>query len=155
MSEQNAYTMLELMKGVTMGAEAPDGRRRGTGIRLHFDRPYANIPWDRPIAGKTGTTQNNSDGWFMGSTPDLVTGVWVGAEDRSVHFRYTSKGQGANTALPIWGYYMNKVWADSALGISTGDFKKPENYDMILDCDKYNQSNVDIFGDSDNQGFNK
>ncbi|MDR9398132.1 transglycosylase domain-containing protein [Salibacter sp.] len=155
MSEQNAYTMLELMKGVTMGAEAPDGRRRGTGIRLHFDRPYANIPWDRPIAGKTGTTQNNSDGWFMGSTPDLVTGVWVGAEDRSVHFRYTSKGQGANTALPIWGYYMNKVWADSALGISTGDFKKPENYNMILDCDKYNQSNVDIFGDSDNQGFNK
>ncbi len=149
MSEENAYTMLELMKGVTMGARAPDGRKRGTGIRLHFDRPYGNIPWDRPIAGKTGTTQNNADGWFMGTTRDLVTGVWVGAEDRSINFTYTSLGQGANTALPIWGYYMNKVWADSTLGISTEDFEKPENLSVRLDCTKDDNTDVDY-----NRGFN-
>lgn len=149
MSEENAYAMLELMKGVTMGARAPDGRKRGTGIRLHFDRPYGNIPWDRPIAGKTGTTQNNADGWFMGSTRDLVTGVWVGAEDRSINFTYTSLGQGANTALPIWGYYMNKVWADSTLGISTQDFEKPENISVQLDCTKDVNTDVDY-----NRGFN-
>lgn len=143
MSEENAYTMLELMKGVTMGARAPDGRKKGTGVRLHFDRPYGNIPWDRPIAGKTGTTQNNADGWFMGTTRDLVTGVWVGAEDRSINFTYTSLGQGANTSLPIWGYYMNKVWADSTLGISTNDFTKPENISVQLDCTAPTNGEVD------------
>ena len=65
-----------------------------------------------PIAGKTGTTQNQSDGWFMGITPDLTTGVWVGAEDRSIHFRTLGLGAGANTALPIWAIYMQKVLAD-------------------------------------------
>lgn len=153
MSEQNAYTMLELMKGVTMGARAPDGRKRGSGIRLHFDRPYGNIPWDRPIAGKTGTTQNNSDGWFMGSTKDLVTGVWVGAEDRSINFSATYYGQGANTSLPIWGYYMNKVWADTSLGISTEDFEKPENLSVRLDCTISAQGED---GETDfNRGYNK
>lgn len=145
MSEENAYTMLELMKGVVMGSKAPDGKRRGTGIRIHMDRPYGNIPWDRPIAGKTGTTQNNSDGWFMGVTPDLVTGVWVGAEDRSVHFRTTYFGQGANTALPIWGYYMNEVWADSSLAISTDPFEKPERLKVEVDCDNYRGNGGPIF----------
>lgn len=149
MSEENAYTMLELMKGVTMGARAPDGRKKGTGVRLHFDRPYGNIPWDRPIAGKTGTTQNNADGWFMGTTRDLVTGVWVGAEDRSINFTYTSLGQGANTSLPIWGYYMNKVWGDSTLGISTADFDKPENISIRLDCATPDAGAVDY-----NEGYN-
>ena len=76
-------------------------------------RPYAGIK--PPVAGKTGTTQNQSDGWFMGLTPDLVTGVWVGAEDRSVRFRSLQLGMGTNMALPMWCYYMKKVYADSTL----------------------------------------
>src|SRR6185503_16496123 len=88
-------------------------------------------------AGKTGTTQNNSDGWFIGITPDLVTGVWTGAEDRSVRFTRTDLGQGANMALPVYGYFMNKVYADSTLEISQGDFKKPEgDLGIDLDCGK-------------------
>ncbi len=151
MSEENAYAMLQLMKGVVMGSKGPDGRKRGTGIRMHFDRPYGNIPWDRPVAGKTGTTQNNSDGWFMGVTPDLVTGVWVGADDRSVHFRSTYYGQGANTALPIWGYYMNKAWGDSTLAISKEDFEKPDNITINFDCDKV-QDNGTPFDNSSSGG---
>ena len=88
MSELTAYKMIELMKGVVQS---------GTGIRLRSLYGFNN-----PIAGKTGTTQKNSDGYFMGITPDLTTGVWVGAEDRSVHFRSTKLGQGSHTALPIW-----------------------------------------------------
>ena len=87
-----------------------------------------------PIAGKTGTTQNNSDGWFMGLTPDLVTGVWVGAEDRSVHFRSTNLGQGANMALPIWGLYMQRVYNDPGIKISKEDFERPLNYHFNFDC---------------------
>ena len=93
--------------------------------------PYGGIKY--PIAGKTGTTQNNSDGWFIGLTPELVTGVWVGAEDRGVRIEYTGLAQGATLALPIWGYYMNKVYADPKIGISTDDFPEPPNYDK----DKY------------------
>ena len=78
-----------------------------------------------PIAGKTGTTQNQSDGWFMGMVPNLVTGVWVGAEDRAVHFKSTTYGQGAAMALPIWGMYMKACYADEDLGISKGQFEKP------------------------------
>jgi penicillin-binding protein 1A len=155
MSEENAYAMIELMKGVTMGAKGPDGKRTGTGVRLHSNRPYANIPWDRAVAGKTGTTQNNSDGWFMGITPDLVTGVWVGAEDRGVHFRTTYFGQGANTALPIWGYYMNKVWADNSLDVSTRDFEKPETVKVEFNCDLYKKANAgNDFNDVNDFDFN-
>jgi penicillin-binding protein 1A len=149
MSEDNAYEMVTLLEGVTHGAKGPylgknESRRGqtvtvGTGVRLFYDsktREYDGFPRTYPIAGKTGTTQNNSDGWFMGLTPDLVTGVWVGAEDRSVRFMYTSKGQGANTALPIWGYYMKKAWADTTLNLSKQPFKAPLNYSKELDCDK-------------------
>ena len=154
MSEENAYTMISLMEGVTHGARGPylgkDQSRWGTttnigtGIRLFYNSPkreYDGFPRTMPIAGKTGTTQNNSDGWFMGLTPDLVTGVWVGAEDRSVRFMYTSKGQGANTALPIWGYYMKKAWADTSLHLSKQPFEKPLNYTMELDCEVVNSGN--------------
>jgi penicillin-binding protein 1A len=120
MSAVTAWQMLTLMKGVV---------ETGTGIRLRYKYKLMN-----PIAGKTGTTQNNSDGWFMGLTPDLVTGVWVGAEDRSVHFRSTNLGQGANTALPIWAIYMKKVYADPEIKISMGDFEKPLNYHFNFDC---------------------
>jgi penicillin-binding protein 1A len=147
MSEETAYVMLELLKGVTSYNYNKDlGKNKaGTGIRLRFqkskERPYGNI--QHPVAGKTGTTQNNSDGWFIGATPDLVTGVWVGAEDRSVRFTYTHDGQGANTALPIWGYYMNKIYADSTLKVSTEDFEKPENPISIeLDCDSSEKENT-------------
>jgi penicillin-binding protein 1A len=123
MSEETAYLMLDLMKGVVQS---------GTGIRLRLKYGLNN-----PIAGKTGTTQNQSDGWFLGITPDLTTGVWVGAEDRSVHFRSISLGQGANMALPIWALYMQKVLADPSLHISRGDFEKPvQPLSVQLDCDK-------------------
>ena len=125
MSELTAYKMVELMKGVVQS---------GTGIRL---RSYYGF--NNPIAGKTGTTQKQSDGYFMGITPDLTTGVWVGAEDRSVHFRSTKLGQGSHTALPIWALYMKKVYADKSLGISKGDFTKPNipGVDLNFDCDRY------------------
>ena len=120
MSAETAYQMLILMKGVV---------ESGTGIRLRYRYGLNN-----PIAGKTGTTQNNSDGWFMGLTPDLVTGVWVGAEDRSVHFRSTNLGQGANMALPIWALYMKRVYNDPDIRINKGDFEKPLNFHFNFDC---------------------
>ncbi|NQU33379.1 MAG: transglycosylase domain-containing protein [Bacteroidetes bacterium] len=126
MSEVTAYKMLKLMEGVV---------ESGTGNRLQWKYGFQN-----PIAGKTGTTQNQSDGWFMGITPDLTTGIWVGAEDRSVHFRTISLGQGANMALPIWALYMIKVYADPSLGISMGEFDKPMRDVMIeFDCEKYDR----------------
>ena len=117
-NETVAYTVLKMMKGVVEG---------GTGSRLRGGASYAGIRY--PTAGKTGTTQNNSDGWFIGLTPDLATGVWVGAENRGVRFRSTQQGQGANTALPIYGYYMNKVYKDPKIPISTQDFERPKGYD--------------------------
>ena len=128
MSDLTAYKMVELMKGVVQS---------GTGIRLRSLYKFTN-----PIAGKTGTTQKQSDGYFMGITPDLTTGVWVGAEDRSVHFRSTKLGQGSHTALPIWAIYMRKVYNDKSLNISQGDFPKPNTPDVDLnfDCDQYDDN---------------
>jgi penicillin-binding protein 1A len=146
MDEQTAYVMLELMKGVTSGAyNKCKGKSSGTGLRLRGaiseSRPYVGHRY--PIAGKTGTTQNNSDGWFMGITPDLVAGVWVGADERSIRFATTNMGQGANTALPVWAYYMQKVHADKTLNISEGDFEKPDKPLAIeLDCKKFNEMKV-------------
>jgi penicillin-binding protein 1A len=129
-SEETAYLMINLMQGVVQG---------GTGARLRFKYGLSN-----PIAGKTGTTQNQSDGWFMGITPTLVSGVWVGCEDRSVHFRTTNLGQGANMALPIWALYMKKVYADKDINLYNGDFEKPEHPVSIeTDCSKYEQSRKD------------
>ncbi len=135
LDELSAYKMIELMKGVV---------ETGTGIRLRLRYGLNN-----PIAGKTGTTQNQSDGWFIGITPDLTTGVWVGAEDRSVHFRTITLGQGANTALPIWALYMQKVYADPSLPISQGDFDKPLQAGQIeFDCDKYDRKQMQIRHDA-------
>ncbi|HRH69084.1 MAG TPA: transglycosylase domain-containing protein [Flavobacteriales bacterium] len=129
LDERTAYIMLDMLKGVCDGAyNQSTGKTVGTGMRLRMGwgarAKYGNIKF--PTAGKTGTTQNNSDGWFIGITPDLVTGVWTGADDRSVRFSSTDKGQGANMALPIYGYYMNKVYANPKLEIGTGDFERPE-----------------------------
>jgi penicillin-binding protein 1A len=90
-----------------------------------------------PIAGKTGTTQNQSDGWFMGMVPNLVTGVWVGAEDRAAHFKTITYGQGASMALPIWALYMKSCYNDETLNISKEDFERPDNLSIELDCGKY------------------
>lgn len=128
MNEETAFLMLELMKGVV---------ESGTSVRLRYKYGLTN-----PIAGKTGTTQNNSDGWFIGLTPELVTGVWVGGEDRSIHFRTITYGQGAHMALPIWAIYMKKVYNDNKLKISQGDFEKPANELKVeTDCNKFEQQN--------------
>jgi len=121
MSEETAFLMLELMKGVV---------DYGTGNRLEWKYEFKN-----PIAGKTGTTNNQSDGWFMGITPELTTGVWVGCEDRSAHFRTLYYGQGANMALPIWALYMKSVYADSTINLSMEDFEPPlEPLTFETDC---------------------
>jgi penicillin-binding protein 1A len=107
-NEETASLMLELMKGVVQS---------GTGARLRY-----KFKFDNPIGGKTGTTQNQSDGWFIGMVPQLTTGVWVGGDVRSIHFRSIDMGQGASMALPIWAYYMQQVYADKSLGILKNDF---------------------------------
>ncbi len=149
-NKETAYTMLEMMKLVTRGVKHPTLKNKsnrplvgGTAIRIRSReserQPYAGI--SQPIAGKTGTTQNQSDGWFMGLTPDLVTGVWVGAEDRSVRFRTLSQGMGTNTALPIFAYYTKFINADDSLSISQGDFEMPETIlKPPLDCSGYSSS---------------
>lgn len=129
LSEQTAYLMIYMMKGVI---------DKGTGLRLRGPR----YRFTNPIAGKTGTTQENSDGWFIGVTPDLVSGTWTGAEDRMVHFRSTNLGEGANTALPVWALYMKKVYADPRLKISMGDFEAPPGgLSVVVDCDQYKKNN--------------
>ncbi|MDQ3046835.1 MAG: transglycosylase domain-containing protein [Bacteroidota bacterium] len=136
MSEEKAFIMLQLMKGVVSS---------GTGTRLRY-----RYKLNYPIAGKTGTTQNNSDGWFMGITPDLVSGCWSGAEDRAVHFDNTANGQGAQMALPIWAKYMQKVYADKTIKISKGDFEKPsKKIEIEMDCSKYDK---ELENDKENFG---
>ena len=124
LNEQTAYVMTQMLKGVV---------ENGTGSRLRYKYGLTN-----PIGGKTGTTQNNSDGWFMGITPQLVTGVWTGCEDRAIHFFSTNQGEGANSALPIFALYMKKVYADGKLKYSKGDFEPPKGEQTItFDCDTY------------------
>jgi penicillin-binding protein 1A len=126
-SPQTAYLALNLMKGVV---------DYGTGARLRY-RYDIRVP----LAGKTGTTQNNSDGWFMGITSDVVAGCWVGCEDRSAHFRSTDLGQGASMALPIFGIFLKKCLNDTSLAFKGEDFAKPAgiNPKLELDCSKYNE----------------
>jgi penicillin-binding protein 1A len=127
MNEQTAYVMTYMLKGVI---------ENGTGSRLTYKYGIRN-----PVAGKTGTTQDNSDGWFIGATPQLVTGVWTGCEDRDIHFRSTSLGEGANTALPIFALYMKRVYANPELGIKKNvDFTPPKApLTITLDCSAYDQ----------------
>jgi penicillin-binding protein 1A len=139
-SEETAYLMLNLMEGVTTF---------GTAVRLRF-----KYQMTAEIAGKTGTTNNNSDGWFLGITPNLVSGVWVGAEDRGVHFDGTDMGSGTNMALPIWAEFMLRVYADSTLNITQEDvFEKPEGFSLSLDCDiKENYDDMEFDEDYDTPG---
>lgn len=126
MDEERAYVMIELLKGAV---------QYGTGARLRY-----RFKLTQPMAGKTGTTQNHSDGWFIGITPDLVSGCWVGGEDRSIHFSSLNEGQGAAMALPIFAYYMQKVYADKKINLYQGDFEKPGGKISVeMDCEKYNK----------------
>jgi penicillin-binding protein 1A len=128
-----AYAVVKLLEGVTETGSG--GRLRTEGGGNGYNRvtgyPYA---LRNPIAGKTGTTQNQSDGWFMGMVPNLVTGVWVGNEDRSAHFKSITYGQGATMALPIFGMYMKKCYADKTLTVSKEAFKRPPNLAIKVDC---------------------
>jgi len=132
MSEKTADIMVRLLQGVVDGVYSPAAKKRsGTGVRLRYKYGFKN-----EIGGKTGTTQNQSDGWFMGITPNLVTGVWTGCDDRSVHFRDIVYGQGANMALPIFAEYMERVYADTANSkIYPLDFNISRSVDVKLDCD--------------------
>ncbi len=140
LSEEAAYVTVNLLEGVTM---AGSGTRLRTTGADEYNRAYQNIvtgyPYEftNPIAGKTGTTQNQSDGWFIGMVPNLVTGVWVGAEDRAIHFEDIAYGQGASMALPIWGVYMKSVYQDSTLMISNEAFDRPKKLTIELDCNKF------------------
>ncbi|MGO2357595.1 MAG: penicillin-binding protein 1A [Mesonia sp.] len=142
MSEEAAYVTINLMEGVTQGGS-------GTRLKTTWSPPYYKdvvtghpYAFKNPIAGKTGTTQNQSDGWFMGIVPNLTTGVWVGGEDRSVHFPGIRYGQGATMALPIWGLYMKKVYEDEDLKVSDGAFEKPEELTIDIDCDTSSSENA-------------
>jgi penicillin-binding protein 1A len=149
LSEEVAYVTVNLMEGVT---QAGSGKRlRHNSEWLAKSAVYKEIitgypyEFDNPIAGKTGTTQNQSDGWFMGMVPNLVTGVWVGAEDRAAHFKSITYGQGASMALPIWGLYMKACYADETLNVSKEDFEKPENLSINVDCEVKDEG--DLGGD--------
>lgn len=132
MNDQNAYVMVDMLRSVVDMSGA-------TGNRLRWHKDYGHFT--NPIAGKTGTTQDNSDGWFIGVTPKLVTGVWTGCENPDFHFRTTRVGEGSNSALPIFGLYLKKVYADQSLGIKQNlDFELPKGgLTTVLDCDLYSQ----------------
>jgi len=148
LSEETAYVVLDLLKGVVQSGSG--ARLRSTYKRADYitGNPYG---FENPIAGKTGTTQNQTDGWFMGVVPNLATGIWTGGEDNAIHFANLDKGQGATMALPSWAIYMKKVYADKTLNISKEDFERPENLTIDINCidddnsdKKQNQKDTDF-----------
>lgn len=146
MSKDISYAIIKLLEGVTEGGSG--GRLRytgsgGAGYNRMTGYPYG---FKNPIAGKTGTTQNNSDGWFIGMVPNLATGVWVGNEDRGAHFRSTTYGQGATMALPIWAIFMKKCYKDTTLHVSKDNFERPFNLSVNVDCWKNVSTTTDSLG---------
>ena len=133
LSEESAYVVLNLLEGVTQSGS-------GVRLRLPWEKPgyVTGYPYefDNAIAGKTGTTQNQSDGWFMGIVPNLATGVWTGGEDRATHFEGIAKGQGATMSLPSWALFMQKCYADKTLKISKEEFEKPEKLTISINCEE-------------------
>lgn len=127
MNEESAYLMVHMLKG---GTEEKDG----TALGLHR---YKVVGGGNEMGGKTGTTSNYSDGWFVAITHNLVSGAWVGGDDRSIHFRTYALGQGSRLALPIVGKFYQKVYADTTTGIRKGYFKRPSNFSVELNCAKY------------------
>ena len=151
MSEESAYVVLDLLQGVTMA---------GSGIRLRMKyHLYKDIitgfPFEflNPIAGKTGTTQNQTDGWFMGVVPNLATVVWTGGEDRATHFKGIAYGQGATMSLPTWGLYMKKLYSDRNLNISQEDFEKPKYVGINTDCGKVKEVGKKVEEEEDDLDF--
>jgi penicillin-binding protein 1A len=137
-SEDVAYVMLNMLQETT---------RRGSGTRLWSEYGLTNFnQTENEVGAKTGTTQNASDGWFVGVTTDLVAGAWVGGDDRAVHFRYWPDGQGARTALPIVGRFFQKVYKDTTLNIRKAKFPKPANLSLEIDCQRF----ADILDTQDN-----
>ncbi len=137
-SQEAAYVTINLLKGVTKYGSG--GRLRHAGLEKTnyvYENVVTGYPYifDNPIAGKTGTTQNQSDGWFIGMVPNLVSGVWVGGEDRSIHFEEIAFGQGATMALPIWALYMKRAYEIPDLQISIDDFEEPEKLTINIDCE--------------------
>ncbi len=131
MNQDVAYAIIKLLEGVTQSGTGQRLRWGGVSGLTQYDYKFSN-----PIAGKTGTSQNNSDGWFMGMVPNLATGIWVGNEDRSAHFRQTQFGQGACMALPIWGLFMDKCYKDKDLSVSKEAFERPKDLSIRVDCNK-------------------
>ena len=147
LSEESAYVILDLLKGVTDS---------GSGIRLRSNwtsggKVVTGFPYkfENPIAGKTGTTQNQSDGWFMGIVPNLATGVWTGGEDRATHFAGITNGQGATMSLPSWALFMRKCYADKSLNISIEDFEEPENLSINIKCEEKTEEGKNEIPDGD------
>jgi penicillin-binding protein 1A len=138
LSAESAYVTVKLLEGVTESGSGIRLRHRGAEVNNpYFGTVVTGYPYEfqNPIAGKTGTTQNQSDGWFIGMVPNLVTGVWVGGEDRATHFNSIAYGQGATMALPIWAMYMKKLYEDPLLEISLDSFPAPKKVSIPLDCE--------------------
>ena len=146
-SPEVAYTMVNLLQGVTQSGTGVRLRHRGAGYGSYVTGyPYG---FENPIAGKTGTTQNNSDGWFIGMVPNLITAVWTGCQDRSAHFGTTTYGQGATTALPIWALYMKDVYRKPELGIRQDAFDLPSSpLSIELDCAAFRQEAEELLEES-------
>ena len=141
LSEEIAYVIVNLMEGVTKFGSGQRLRHNFAKEQTVYKEIVTGYPYefDNAIAGKTGTTQNQSDGWFMGMVPNLVTGVWVGGEDRATHFETITYGQGASMALPIWANFMKGCYTIDALGISKDEFSIPEELSIITECKQYNE----------------
>ena len=138
LSAESAYVTVKLLEGVTESGSGIRLRHRGAEENNpYFGTVVTGYPYEfqNPIAGKTGTTQNQSDGWFIGMVPNLVTGVWVGGEDRATHFNSIAYGQGATMALPIWALYMKKLYEDPLLEVSIDSFPAPKKVSIPLDCE--------------------
>ena len=145
LSEEIAYVTINLMQGVTEFGSGQRLRHNFASDQTVYKEVVTGYPYefDNPIAGKTGTTQNQSDGWFMGIVPNLVTGVWVGGEDRATHFKNIAYGQGATMALPIWANYMKRCYIIDELGISKDEFDIPESLTIETECGNYEDEDKD------------
>lgn len=128
-----AFAVIKLLQGVTEGGSGARLRTQGGGHGYNRVTGYPYM-FTNPIAGKTGTTQNQSDGWFVGMVPNLACGVWVGCEDRSARFKGITYGQGATAALPIWAMFMKNCYGDSTLNVSKAEFERPANLSIKVDC---------------------
>ncbi len=134
LDQYSSYAMIELLRNVV---------NIGTGRRL---RTYKEFSFTSDIIGKTGTTQDNSDGWFMGSVPNLVAGTWIGGDDKFITIKNTGYWSGASLGIPVFGKFMNRVYEDGTLGISKEDiFERPEGLNIMVDCERYDTPQIDPF----------